>query len=127
MKDEELEKTLAFLCMSHDDSSGTIKLDPKSSHAYIEWEDVGHQKIFEKISERLLQITKELGGTYVVNPVWSSTFDKQLITVHPLGGCPMGQSGENGVVNHRGQVFVGKNIAVVFISLRLLFSTCVHV
>lgn len=93
--------------MGHDNSSGVIKLDPKSSDAFIEWENVGHQRIFEKINERMLQITKELGGTFIVNPVWSNTFDKQLITVHPLGGCPMADSGENGVVNHKGQVFIG--------------------
>ena len=114
LKNEELEKTLAFLCMSHDDSSGIIKLDPKTSNAFIEWNDVGHQQIFEAINERLMQITKELGGTFVVNPVWSSTFDKQLITVHPLGGCPMGDSGEDGVVNHKGQVFIGEVSSFIY-------------
>ena len=94
--------------MSHDDSAGKICLDPKTNGVYIEWKDVGHQKIFEKISERLLQITRELGGTYVVNPVWSKGMDKQLVTVHPLGGCPMAEDGDNGVVNHRGQVFIGR-------------------
>ena len=93
--------------MSHDDSSGVIELDPKSSSAFVAWHDVGHQKIFEAVNERLLQITKELKGTFIINPVWSSTLDKQLVTVHPLGGCPMAESGEKGVVNHKGQVFIG--------------------
>ena len=94
--------------MSHDDSAGIVKMDPKSGGAYVHWEDVGHQKIFERINERLRQITTELGGTFLANPVWSKLFDKQLITVHPLGGCPMADDGENGVVNHKGQVFIGK-------------------
>ena len=96
-----------FLVMSHDDSSGLIKLDPETNGAFIEWEDVGHQKNFEKVDDNLLKITSQLGGTYVKNPVWSSLFDKQLITVHPLGGCPMAKDGQNGVVNHKGQVFLG--------------------
>ena len=96
--------------MTHDDSAGVIKLDPTSSSAFISWKDVGHQKIFEAVNERLLQITKQLNGTFVINPVFSKTFDKQLVTVHPLGGCPMGDSGENGVVNHKGQVFIGTNL-----------------
>ena len=99
--------------MSHDDSSGVIELDPKSSSAFISWEDVGHQKIFEAVNDRLMQITKELKGTFVKNPVWSRALDKQLVTVHPLGGCPMGESGESGVVNHKGQVFIGRRLFVL--------------
>ena len=36
--------------MSHDDSAGKICLDPKTNGAFIEWKDVGHQQIFEKIA-----------------------------------------------------------------------------
>ena len=93
--------------MTHDDSSGVIKLDKSCNGIFIEWEDVGHQKSFEKVDQRLLEITTELGGTYVMNPTWHDLLDKQLVTVHPLGGCPMAADGKNGTVNHKGQVFSG--------------------
>ena len=100
--------------MAHDDSAGVIKLDPTSSSAFISWKDVGHQKIFEAVNKRLRQITEQLNGTFVINPVFAKAFDKQLVTVHPLGGCPMGDSGENGVVNHKGQVFIGRSYCYLY-------------
>src|SRR5439155_5075366 len=30
---------------------------------------------------------------------------KTLVTAHPLGGCPMGEDGSHGVVDHFGRVF----------------------
>ena len=45
---------------------------------------------------------------YVANPVWSPMLREGLVTVHPLGGCAMGDDGTTGVVDHRGRVFAGK-------------------
>ena len=36
------------------------------------------------------------------NLLW---YFKHVITVHPLGGCPMGESADEGVVNSYGEVF----------------------
>jgi cholesterol oxidase len=43
------------------------------------------------------------GGTAWVPPTW--TLAKMLVTPHPLGGCNMGTTAQNGVVDHRGGVF----------------------
>jgi cholesterol oxidase len=37
---------------------------------------------------------------------------KNLITPHPLGGCNMGVTGADGVVNHLGEVFGYPNLYV---------------
>ena len=45
---------------------------------------------------------------YVANPLWSPMLREGLVTVHPLGGCAMGDDGSVGVVDHRGRVFAGE-------------------
>jgi cholesterol oxidase len=39
---------------------------------------------------------------------------KDLVTVHPLGGCPMGEDAESGAVDHKGRVFSGNSGAEVY-------------
>jgi len=70
---------------------------------------VGKQGIFEKVSNQLSNATKALGGTYIKNPSWTRMLDYDLVTVHPLGGCVMGEDAASGVVDHKGQVFAGKS------------------
>jgi cholesterol oxidase len=48
-------------------------------------------------------------GIPVVNPFWKDA----LITPHPLGGCNMGSTIADGVVDHTGQVFGYENLYVV--------------
>jgi len=68
----------------------------------IVWPGVTNQRIFDLVDERLLEATRALGATYVRNPF-------NLITVHPLGGCCMGEDGTTGVVNHEGRAFIGNS------------------
>jgi cholesterol oxidase len=37
---------------------------------------------------------------------------KSLLTLHPLGGCPIGASSSAGVVDHLGRVFGHPNLIV---------------
>ena len=100
-----IRNTLTFLVMCHDDAGGRMYLD--NDRLRIAWPGVGSQPIFEKVNQRLTEATAALGGTYVPKPTWTDLFEHHLTTVHPLGGCAMGESAEFGVVNHKGQVFSG--------------------
>ena len=51
-----------------------------------------------------------MGGNYVEPPGWKYLLN--LITAHPLGGCKMGSTAADGVVNHRGEVFGYPNLYV---------------
>ena len=47
-------------------------------------------------------VARTLGGRYADNPIW---FLRRVITVHPLGGAPMGRFASEGVVDPYGNVF----------------------
>lgn len=105
-----LNNTLTYLVMTHDDAGGRMHLE--DGRLRIDWPGVGRQPIFQAVHERLLEATRALGGTYVKNPIWTQLLGQDLVTVHPLGGCVMGDDAAGGVVNHKGQVFSGEGTAV---------------
>jgi cholesterol oxidase len=47
-------------------------------------------------------IARTLQATFVVNPTF---YFNRVVTVHPLGGCPMGRDEREGVVDPYGEVF----------------------
>ncbi len=98
-----LKNTQTFLVMSHDEANGQIFLS--EDKVRIRWKGIGQKTHFERVDDYIRQATCALGGTKIHNPIWSNLFQKDLITVHPLGGCPMGEDASCGVVNHKGQVF----------------------
>ena len=57
------------------------------------------------IDDRLRISWPGAGDQPIREPIWTDVLHYNLITVHPLGGCPMGEDAERGAVNDRGQVF----------------------
>ncbi|WP_224995724.1 GMC family oxidoreductase N-terminal domain-containing protein [Cesiribacter sp. SM1] len=98
-----LNNTLTYLVMSHDDGNGSMRLE--QDRIRVDWPSVGRQEVFKRVNIKLKEATKALGGTFVTNPSWNKAMNFDLVTVHPLGGCIMSDSAENGVVNHVGQVW----------------------
>ncbi len=97
--------TMTFLVMAHDDGMGKLIFDGKGLR--VVWPDVIKKRNFQTINERLLKASKAIGSVYVQNPMLRKMISQNLITVHPLGGCVMGETREHGVVNHKSQVFDG--------------------
>ncbi len=97
--------TQTYLVMGHDDCGGKMRLQDDSLK--VDWPGVGSQPNFLNAHDRLTEATRALGGTYIENPLWTPLMKNSLVTVHPLGGCSMADKAEQGVVNHKGQVFTG--------------------
>lgn len=99
-----VQNTQIYLGMGHDNAGGFMSLE--HDRLRIKWPGMAEQPNFKQINQRLEDATRGLGGIFVRNPIWSSDLlGHDLITVHPLGGCCMADDAEQGVVNHKAQVF----------------------
>jgi cholesterol oxidase len=110
-EDEMLMNTFYFNCMGTDDATGvfTIKDDPfnpdKSKLDLTFPEKPANQRVYKVTEEIIRAMATAMGGRYVPWFTWDGFQKQKLITVHPLGGCSMGNSATEGVVNTKGQVF----------------------
>lgn len=103
-----LSRTQPFLLMSHDSSGGEIVMNEKTDTAYLSWPGVGTEPPYVRDNDLLRDCADGIWANYLPNPLWHENFGNRLITVHPVGGCCMGDSCETGVVNADCHVFTGK-------------------
>jgi cholesterol oxidase len=110
-----IRNTQTYLIMTHDNGQGRMYLE--NDRLRISWPGVGSEPIFAQANANLQKATNPLGGVFVPNPTWHSLQKKSLVSVHPLGGCIMGEDAARGVVNHKGQVFAGASGSEVYSGL----------
>ncbi|MFM0202023.1 alpha/beta fold hydrolase [Paraburkholderia fungorum] len=101
-----LNHTQTYLVMAHDDESGQISVND-TGRPRIDWPNAGQQPIFQTVEATLEKAQTPLGGKYVRNPISTRLLKNRTVTVHPLGGCGMGEDAGRGVVDHQGRVFSG--------------------
>jgi cholesterol oxidase len=77
----------------------------------LRWTPDQSQGVVEAILAVHRTMTEATGGRMDPNAAWSVF--RNMVTLHPLGGCRMGSTSETGVVNHLGQVFGYPNLYVV--------------
>ena len=77
----------------------------------LHWEIKRSKPVIDAIVAMHERLSRATGGEPWVPPTW--TLLKNLITPHPLGGCNMGTTPANGVVDHRGMAFGYENLYVV--------------
>ncbi|HWO24876.1 MAG TPA: GMC family oxidoreductase [Kofleriaceae bacterium] len=96
-------RSLPLLGMGRDVPDGKFSLDPEQGRLQLDWGKRRSGAYFDELTETAEQIAKELGGKFSPNPV-AKLFER-AVTVHPLGGCPMGECRDEGVVDAYGRVF----------------------
>jgi cholesterol oxidase len=98
---------MPLLGMGMETALGVMQLGRprRDGPAYLEirWEGKAASSYYQRLNGLAGQICASLGARYVRNP--ETRYLNRYITVHPLGGCPLGTSPADGVVNAWGEVF----------------------
>ncbi len=103
---ERVANIFFFNVMGQDDASGQFRLS--HDELDLDWpRPIATHPVFGKIENLLKTFAEAMGGKYVPFPLWQGLADHKLIVTHPLGGCPIGPTNADGVVNAFGQVFDG--------------------
>jgi len=101
--------TLALIAMGRDFANGRLSL--KGNLLACDWSQDKSQAYFDRVRDTGDAIAKALNGKYIDTP--SYKYLHQVLTAHPLGGCPMGFTANDGVVNSYGEVFGYPGLYVV--------------
>lgn len=93
--------SMPMLGMGRDVPDGVMKVR-KGRYLDVDWTIKTSEDYFGRVRKTMEGIAEALGAGFLDNPLW---YLKRVITVHPLGGCPMGRNDSEGVVDEWGQVF----------------------
>ena len=86
--------------MGRDIPDGVMRL--VGGRLEVDWTIETSIDYFEGVRDTMRTIAGQLGGTYYDNPIW---WAKRVITVHPLGGAPMGRHPGEGLCDQYGEVY----------------------
>jgi cholesterol oxidase len=92
--------SMPLLSMGRDVPGGRFSLD--DGRLTSDWSPDDSGAYFDEVEDTLRGIAAALGGSFRDSRVRGLT---KLVTVHPLGGCPMGANEHEGVVDSFGEVF----------------------
>lgn len=92
--------SLPLLGMGRDVAGG--RMDVVEDRLDVDWPPRPSRRYFETLRQTMRDIARAAGASLRDNPLWML---RRTITVHPLGGCPMGRDSASGVVDAYGRVF----------------------
>lgn len=102
--DGALNHSMIYLGIGHDSAGGRVELDALGN-ARVVWPSLMQEPFVARLRGEMTQHAQHFGGKFLDSPRTSPIFGGAMTTVHPLGGCPMADRVEDGVVNADGQVF----------------------
>jgi cholesterol oxidase len=92
---------LPLLGMGRDIPEGVMRLE--NGGLQLDWKKNGGSKAyFERVRDVSKSVAEEIGGVFLDNPIWLLS---RVVTVHALGGAPMGRDEREGVVDPYGRVY----------------------
>jgi len=114
--DERSRNMMVWLGAGVDAADGQLALKrpllaPWKRTLDLRWRPDQSRAVIEAILAVHRKMTEATGGQPRPNAAWSVF--RNLVTLHPLGGCSMAASPDAGVVDHLGRVFGYPNLYVV--------------
>ena len=100
---DEISRSQLLYVVAHDDASGRLRL--QNDHVIVDWP--GYSDAPERVSaeQKVKAMIESMGAVFHSNPFAMTAFGGNRIIAHPLGGCAMGETVEQGVVAPDGRVF----------------------
>jgi cholesterol oxidase len=95
------KSSMPVLTMGRDYPNGKLSYDGK--YLECDWRIKRSKEYYNRVVRVVSGIAKALNAEYVDNPAYK--YLHQVLTAHPLGGCPMAPSRDEGVVDSYGEVF----------------------
>ena len=113
--DTPLRNLMVWLGAGRDAGDGELHLKrrwfmPWKRVLDLRWPVEHSEGVFNATQAMHQNLTEATGGRALPNPMWRVM--KSLLTLHPLGGCPLGVSPQTGVVDHLGRVHGYPNLVV---------------
>lgn len=100
--------SLPLLGMGRDTPDGRITLT--DGELDVQWTTATSKAYFDAMRSTMRDISDSLGAKFRDNPLW---WTKRVVTVHPLGGAPMGRHVHEGVVDNWGESFGHPGLFVI--------------
>jgi cholesterol oxidase len=98
---DESMSSFPILTMGRDYPNGNLYL--KDGLLECDWKIKKSQDYFDRVVRVGRSIAKAINAEFIENPPYE--FLHQVLTAHPLGGCPMATDESEGVVSSYGEVF----------------------
>jgi len=98
-------------CLAVDDSEGAVELGP-DGRTEVRWRETSAQTEarWSAAVDAMRRIYEALGGELFLD---GYRFDGAVNTSHPLGGAPMSDDADHGIVDPNGEAFRNRNLFVV--------------
>jgi cholesterol oxidase len=101
--DNDTRRTAVMLAMGRDRADGRIHLRGPKYRLRITWDTTRNDELYAQEQSLTGQVVRAFGGTPFTTPTWR--LFRQPVTVHNLGGVPMGADRASGAVSPDAEVF----------------------
>jgi cholesterol oxidase len=100
---DEQSRVLTLYVVAHDDAKGRLELH--KGNVIVNWPDYSESSGLAVAEQKVRAMIGAMGGGFQPNPFVMRAFGGNRIIAHPLGGCGMGETVDEGVVAPDGRVF----------------------